>query len=108
MKTINVVPPSPKPNSWRKGANGVSIKEGTYYRKRNYEELSETLISVTDRVKNYTDPNLIISEVMESMNSTPKHIRNKINHLLAKNKNSSRKLIECLYQQILCYSGMRV
>ena len=108
MKTINVVPPSPKPNSWKKGANGVSIQKGTYYGKKDYQELAETLLSATDRVKNYSDPNLIISEVMDSMNSTPRHIRNKINHLLDKNKNSSRKLIECLYQQILCYSGMRV
>ena len=108
MDKVNVLPPSPKPNSWKKGANGVSIQKGTYYGKKDYQELAETLLSATDRVKNYTDPNLIISEVMDSMNSTPRHIRNKMNHLLDKNRNSSRKLIECLYQQILCYSGMRV
>ena len=86
----------------------MSIKEGTYYRKKDYQELSETLIIATDKIKNYSGPNLIISEVMGSMNTTSRHIRNKINHLLYKNKNSYRKLIECLYQQILCYSGMRV
>ena len=51
MDKVNVLPPSPKPNSWKKGANGVSIKEGTYYRKKDYQELSETLIIATNRVK---------------------------------------------------------